>query len=134
MEVVPLPTKTFHDGEILTAADVNNYLVNDPIALTKAIEETQSAVKEAAGYLAANPPGPHLDYGRILYLFRKDYKSFRKGRQPELKEDGLIVFPEFCEVLLYHNPGNITIERNIIKITGDLDDGGTICAIFKIHF
>ncbi len=132
--MVPLPTKTFRDGEILTAADVNNYLVNDPTALTKAIEETRAAIKEAEAYLAANPPGPHLDYGRILYLFSKSYKSFRKGRQPELKEDGLIIFPEFCEVLLYRNPGNITITRNVVRITGDLDDGGEISAIFKIHF
>ncbi|MBB5846542.1 hypothetical protein F4555_001338 [Mobiluncus mulieris] len=130
-----MPTKTFRDGEILTAADVNNYLVNDPTALTKAIEETRAAIKEAEAYLAANPPGPHLDYGRILYIFAKKYKSFRKGRQPELKEDGLIIFPEFCEVLLYRNPGgNISIERNIVRITGDLDDGGEISAIFKIHF
>lgn len=129
-----MPTKTFHDGEILTAADVNNYLVNDPSTLTRAIEETQTAIKTVEEHLAANPPGPHLDYGRIFYLFGKEYKSFRKGRQPELKEDGLIVFPEFCEVLLYHNPENITIEKNVIKITGDLDDGGSINAIFKIHF
>lgn len=129
-----MPSKTFRDGEILTAADVNNYLVNDPAALTNAIEETRAAVQAVEAHLEANPPGPHLDYGRILYIFGKKYKSFRKGRQPELREDGLIVFPEFCEVLLYHNPGNITIDRNIVRITGDLDDGGAINAIFKIHF
>lgn len=129
-----MPTKTFRDGEILTASDVNNYLVNDPAALTKAIAETTQAAQAAQQHLDQNPPGPHLNYGRILYLFTKQYVSFRKGRVPELKEDGLIVFPEFCEVVLYHNPGNITIEKNVVTITGDLDDGGTISAIFKIHF
>lgn len=129
-----MPTKTFRDGEILTAADVNNYLVNDPAALTKAIADTAQAAQAARQYLDQNSPGPHLNYGRILYAFSKQYASFRKGRVPELKEDGLIVFPEFCEVVLYHNPGNITIEKNVVTITGDLDDGGAISAIFKVSF
>lgn len=129
-----MPTKTFRDGEILTAADVNNYLVNSPAALNQAIEETTQAITTLETNLKQNPPGPHLNYGRILYLFSKNYKSFRKGREPEIKEDGVIVFPEFCEVVLYHNPGNVTIKKNIVTVTGDLDSGGLINAIFKVSF
>lgn len=129
-----MPTKTFRDGEILTAADVNNYLVNNPATLTRAIEETKTAVKEAEEYLAANPPGSRLNYGRIFYLFDKTYKSFRKGREPELKEDGVIMLPEFCQAILYHNTKNITFTKNQVRITGDLDDGGRITAIYLINF
>lgn len=106
-----MTTKQFKPGELLTAADVNQYLVNDPAVLQDFFTEldaVKTQVEELATSLEPmlqdidpdNPPLVGFMFNKDTYDWSKKIAAVEKaGYKNEYLTTASVTFPSFCEIV-----------------------------------
>lgn len=112
-----MTTKIFKEGEVLTAADVNQFLVNDDEAdaQTQAIIDEANRMKEQLQTLKASAP-PTQPAGR---LYRFDFTNYDEAKHTSSsKRDWTAIFPDSVEIV-YLAVQHTAIDSTNTRIEGN---------------
>lgn len=113
-----MTTKIFKEGEVLTAADVNQFLVNDDEtdAQTQAIIDEANRMKEQLQTLTASAP-PTQSAGR---LYRFDFTNYDEAKHTSSsKRDWTAIFPDTMEIVYLAVDRLATIDSTTTRIEGN---------------
>lgn len=114
-----MTTKIFKEGEVLTAADVNQFLVNDDEtdAQTQAIIDEANRMKEQLQTLTASAP-PTQSAGR---LYRFDFTNYDEAKHASSsKRDWTAIFPDSVEIVY------LAVQHNAIDSTNTRIEGNKV--------
>lgn len=112
-----MTTKIFKEGEVLTAADVNAYLVNDDSTSTEtqAIIDEANRMKAQLETLTVSAP-PTQPAGR---LYRFDFADYDEAKHTSSsKRDWTAIFPDSVEIV-YLAVRHTAIDSTNTRIEGN---------------
>lgn len=112
-----MTTKIFKEGEVLTAADVNQFLVNDDEtdAQTQAIIDEANRMKAQLETLTASAP-PTQPAGRLYRFDLTDYDEAKHTSSS--KRDWTAIFPDSVEIV-YLAVQHTAIDSTNTRIEGN---------------
>lgn len=112
-----MTTKIFKEGEVLTAADVNQFLVNDDEtdAQTQAIIDEANRMKAQLETLTASAP-PTQPAGRLYRFDLADYDEAKHTSSS--KRDWTAIFPDSVEIV-YLAVQHTAIDSTNTRIEGN---------------
>lgn len=114
-----MTTKIFKEGEVLTAADVNQFLVNDDEAdtQTQAIIDEANRMKEQLQTLTASAP-PTQPTGRLYRFDFTDYDETKHASSS--KRDWTAIFPDSVEIVY------LAVQHSAIDSTNTRIEGNKV--------
>lgn len=113
-----MTTKIFKEGEVLTAADVNQFLVNDD----KTDAQTQAIIDEANRMKAqletmTDSAVPTQPAGR---LYRFDFTNYDEAKHTSSsKRDWTAIFPDTMEIVYLAVDDRASIDSTTTRIEGN---------------
>lgn len=113
-----MTTKIFKEGEVLTAADVNQFLVNDDEAdtQTQAIIDEANRMKAQLETLTASAP-PSQPAGRLYRFDFADYDEVKHTSSS--KRDWTAIFPDTMEIVYLAVDDRASIDSTTTRIEGN---------------
>lgn len=129
-----MTTKIFNEGELLTAADVNNFLVNDDEALSEEATEMLASFEKLLTKIEnikTNSSHEALNPDRI---YRHDMKDYSPMNNPSLREWTAIFHPNI-EILYVVTTSNLTLNSTTVKLQDNklkISEPTTFSVYFKI--
>ncbi|WP_298635003.1 hypothetical protein [uncultured Mobiluncus sp.] len=114
-----MTTKTFKQGELLTAADVNEYLVNDTAVPNEEADALAAKFQELLAKLESTTPSiPQVSEPDRLYRFDFDTYDVEKHKKSSLR-DWTAVFPDCIEIVYVAIPGyKVIIDNTTVIMSG----------------
>lgn len=113
-----MTTKTFKEGEILTAADVNDFLVNDEgdTTQTQPVLDNANNLKAQTESMVATVP----TFKATDRLYRFDFTDYDEAKhKSSSKRDWTAIFPDTMEIVYLAVDRLATIDSTTTRIEGN---------------